>query len=89
MAVFDEESAKYQVLFSVYYLDQKRVLSDNDAYISSASPSCFVYLPAHFYSDENEPSISLSVNKEYLVQHPRELIALEMTKRDKKKMGFQ
>lgn len=89
LAVFNEESAKYHLFFSVYYLDQKRVLSDNDAYVSSTSPSCYLSTPAHFYSNENEPSISLSINKEYLVLHPRELIALEMTKRDKKKMGFQ
>ena len=87
LAVFNKESEKYQILLSNYYLDQKR-FSSNDYYAGTKSPSNFIYLPMHFHTGENEVPVFLEVNKLYEVQHPKDVIALEMSKKEKKKFGF-
>ena len=49
LAVFNKESEKYTVLFSVNYLDEKRITVDvnnNDPQMPVASP--YLYLPAFF-----------------------------------------
>jgi len=84
LAVFTVESPKMMVLFSTLYLEEKKLLSenapDNNAY--------FTYMPTHFWASENEPSSILETQKKYNVQHPKEIVAAEMTKKEKKKMGF-
>lgn len=89
LAVFNKESEKYMVLFSTYYLDEKKVLADNNNSTEIKKPSSFVYMPAHFYADENNKSVELQVDKQYTVQLPKELIAAEMSKKDKKRLGLQ
>lgn len=84
LAVFNKESEKYTVLFSTCYLDEKKLLSDN----SFDNTIYFIYMPTHFYGNENEPSTVLQVKKEYTVQHPGNIIAAEMSKKEKKKFGF-
>ncbi len=84
LAVFTVESPKMMVLFSTLYLEEKRLLSenapDNNAY--------FIYMPTHFWAGENDPASILETQKKYNVQHPKEIVSAEMTKREKKKMGF-
>ena len=77
------------VLFSTYYLDEKKVMMADNNNNEIKKPSSFVYMPAHFYADENNKSVILAINKQYAVQLPKELIAAEMSKKDKKKLGLQ
>jgi hypothetical protein len=84
LAIFNKESEKYILLFSICYLDEKKLLSDN----SFDNTVYFIYMPTYFYENENEPSTVLQVNKEYMVQHPGNIIAAEMTRKEKKKFGF-
>lgn len=86
IAVFNKESARYYLLFSTYYLDQNKV--NNIKAYGSEAPSSYVFLPTHFYAAESEKPARLEINKEYTVQHPKELIVAEMSKRDKKKLGY-
>ncbi len=58
LAVFNRESPKYHILFSVAYLD------------------------------ENKISYSLNLNKDYQVVYSNEVIAAEMSRKEKKKMGL-
>ncbi len=88
LAVFIKESEKYQVLFSTYYLDEKKLLADNNSG-NTSSPSYFVYMPMRFYAGEKDKSVSLQLNDDYAVQHPKAVIAAEISKREKKKLGFQ
>ncbi|HSU29385.1 MAG TPA: hypothetical protein VLJ68_13450 [Chitinophagaceae bacterium] len=80
IAVFNKESEKYYVSVSTFYLDQKKLLKD-DGYTS------YYYLPLHFYIGENDPGI-LQPGKQYDVFHPQAVIAAELSKKEKKKLGF-
>lgn len=89
LAVFNKESEKYTVLFSVYYLDEKRLLADRtgDAILTStASP--YLHLPAVFFQPETGKADVLLLNKRYTAIHPKELVALELSKKEKKKLGL-
>ena len=50
--------------------------------------SNLVYIPTHFYTGANSQLTPLQVNNSYIVQHPKEIITAEMSKKDKKKWGF-
>ncbi|HMK25806.1 MAG TPA: hypothetical protein VK483_07220 [Chitinophagaceae bacterium] len=84
LAIFNKESEKYTLLFSTCYLDEKKLLADN----SPDNKLYFIYIPTHFYGNENEPSTVLQVNNGYTVQHPVNIIAAEMSKKEKKKFGY-
>jgi hypothetical protein len=84
LAIFNKESEKYTLLFSTCYLDEKKLLAEN----SPDNTIYFIYMPTHFYGNENESSTVLQTNKEYTVQHPVNIIAAEMSKKEKKKFGF-
>ncbi len=45
-------------------------------------------MPTHFYGSVAERKSILQTGKEYIVRHPKDIIAEEMTKREKKKFGF-
>ncbi len=84
LAVFNKESDKYRVYFSTCYLDEAKLLAgtvfDNSLY--------YIYMPTRFYGNEGDRLSILQVAKDYTVQHPKEIIASEMTKREKKKYGY-
>src|SRR4029077_2430841 len=84
LAIFTKESPRYMVWFSVTYLDGKKLISDNNP----ENAHYFDYLPTYFYANENEPSTILQISKYYTVQHPKDIIGAEMTKREKKKFGL-
>jgi len=87
LAVFGTNGEKYMVLFSTYYLDEKKLLTDNS--YDDTRPVHFIYMPTHFYADENDRVTKLRVMQQYTVQHPKEIIAAEMNKKEKKKFGYQ
>jgi len=84
LAVFNTESEKYRLYFSLCYLDEEKLIND----IGFNNNLYYVYMPACFYGSENERSGNLQVGKEYTVQHPAVIVSSEMTKREKKKFGF-
>lgn len=87
MAVFSMAAEKYTVLFSIWYSDEKKIMSDHSDSRTS-SLSYLVYMQPHFYVGENSKSVLLQLNKEYNVQHPVEIITAEMSKKVKKKLGY-
>ena len=84
LAVLNKASEKYKLYFSVCYLDEGKLVSaksyDNRAYYS--------YMSTVFYGSDKDRSSQLQINKEYTVQHPKNIIAAEMTKDEKKKFGY-
>jgi hypothetical protein len=91
LAVFNKESERYHVLFSVYYLDEKKTFIDNTNSGSERLPSAYTYLSTAFYLDPADRAGSpegLEVRKEYLAAHPKDIIATELSKKDKKKLGL-
>ncbi|MES2004655.1 MAG: hypothetical protein V4450_09040 [Bacteroidota bacterium] len=89
LAVFNKESEKYTVLFSVYYLDEKRLLADRTGDVPPAgAPIPYLYLPVFFYQPETDKGGLLLLNRRYTATHPKEIIGLELSKKDKKKLGL-
>jgi hypothetical protein len=84
LAVFNNGTEKCRLYFSSCYLDEKKLLTgnvfDNSIY--------YTYVPTHFYGSGEESSSLLQLGKEYTVQHPKEIVAEEMTRREKKKFGL-
>jgi hypothetical protein len=87
LAVFDKESPKYVMMFAVEYLDGKKLLADNGVG-DPATPSFFAYLPAYFYVDASNKARLLEINKQYTVMYSKEVIAAELTKKEKRKLGL-
>lgn len=91
LAVFNKTSEKYHVLFSVYYLDEKKTLVDNTNSNSEKLPSAYTYLSTAFYLDPTDRAGSpagLEISKQYITAHPKEIVATELSKKDKKKLGL-
>ncbi|MDB5230120.1 MAG: Peptidase family [Chitinophagaceae bacterium] len=86
MAVFFTESDKYHVLFSVYYLDDKKVRTSA---INNGKPfSVYTGVPTLFYNGESENPSSLQANKNYKVLFTNDIVTRELTKKEKKRLGF-
>ena len=88
LAVFNKESERYSLLFSVSYLDADKASVNSNFTISEPTISPYVYFSSVFYVDESNKSSSLTINKKYIVLHSREIMGLEMNKKDKKKIGL-
>jgi len=89
IAVFNKESERYEVLFSVEYLDEKRVMAGNT---SDASANLVYYfsLPTVFCVNEDGQTNPLTVmNQTFKISHPKQFIGLELSKKQKKKLGLQ
>lgn len=84
IAVFNKEADRYRVYFSVCFLDEGKLLSGT----SQENTQYYTYIPVVFCGSESERSSHLQSNKEYIVQHPKEIITAEMSKREKKKFGY-
>ena len=84
LAVFNMESPRYMVIFSITYLNEKKLLTENNP----NNVTYYAYLPTYFYAGENDKRTILERNKQYIIQHPQEIIAAEMTKKEKKKFGY-
>jgi hypothetical protein len=83
IAIFNQQSDKYTVLFSVNYLDENKLRNEN------AAALVYSNLPLHFYLGENEKEASLDINKHYVSLHSTEVITQELSKKEKKKLVFQ
>ncbi|MDB5209342.1 MAG: Peptidase family [Sediminibacterium sp.] len=86
LAVFNKESDKYHVLFSVAYLDERKAavnyINDN-----TPKPSFYRYVPVTFATTEITTD-HLEPGKKYTAEQPKEIIGAEMSKKDKKKLGL-
>lgn len=83
IAIFNQQSDKYTVLFSVNYLDENKLRNNNFA------ANVYTYLPLRFYLAEDAKEILLETNKPYVSAHSTEVITQELSKKEKKKLGFQ
>jgi len=81
IAVFNKESEKYRILFSVFYLDEEkiRVEKPTDVYNTMST---------NYYLNENANSTTLIENQKYESVRSIEIITEELSKREKKKFGF-
>lgn len=88
LAIFNQENERYEIFFSVTYLDEKRLLADiNEA---SANQSKYVSLPTLFAVNEEGQTSDLSViSQTFKVFHPKKVIGAELSKKEKKKLGLQ
>ena len=80
-AVFNKESEKYRLIFSVFYLDEEkiRVEKPTDVYNTMST---------NYYLNENANSATLIENQKYESVRSIEIITEELNKREKKKFGF-
>jgi hypothetical protein len=88
LAVFNKPGEKYTMLFSVIYLNEKKAYA-NSNFGASQATTPFNTVAVNFYDSENKKGILLASNNRYLIVHPKEIIGLELSKKDKKKLGFQ
>jgi hypothetical protein len=87
LAVFNKESDKMTLLFTVYYIDEKKALINKDNENESAV-SPYEFVTTNFYTGSNgtEP---LLLNRLYTAIHNKDIIAKELSKKEKKKLGIQ
>jgi hypothetical protein len=81
IAVFNVASQRYTMLFSVYYLDEEKIRTDNIREMMAA-------LPVYYYLNENAPSTNLAENQKYESVKSIEIIGEELSNREKKKIGI-
>lgn len=84
LAVFNKDSEKYVVLFSVCYLDEKKAM----ARTQETPVSSYQYIPTNFYLDETNKSNTPQLIKQYTAAHPKEVVGAELSKKEKKKLGI-
>lgn len=88
LAVFNVETEIYATLFSIAYLDESKVLNPTTN-VNEQNPIYYVSLPVHFYnSEDGVNNLPLTINKTFTVVHPKQLIGLELSKKEKKKLGL-
>lgn len=85
IAVFNKESDKYHVLFSVTYLDEKKLLA---ADLYEMKPVSVYTSLSTVFTDNTSKPVALEPGKKYEVAHPKELVGVELSKKDKKKLGL-
>lgn len=89
IAVFNRESERYEVMFSVNYLDEKKLLADNNTG-TVVNPDYFISLPTLFCVGDNGQTNPLTVtNQTFKISHPKQLVGVELSKKEKKKIGLQ
>jgi hypothetical protein len=81
IAFFNRESEKYMLLFSVFYLDESKLKSENNK-------DNYTLLPTSFYVNDIESSIILQGNQTYTCNKSTKIIVEELSKKEKKKLGF-
>ncbi len=90
IAVFTSESERYEVMFSVSYLDEKALTSTPAIGSSNTAPAYYHYLPTLFCTGEDGQNSNLSIiNQTFKIGYPKELVGTELSKKDKKKLGLQ
>jgi Peptidase family M23 len=79
IAVLGQQSDKFGVFFSVYYLDESKLAAVQK--LAANQPKyIFTYLPVDFHLKNNS---ALEFGQSYVVEHPMDLLKMEMSKREK------
>lgn len=87
LAVFEKGSNTYTLQFTVFYIDEKKALvHDHTAETKTVSP--FEYINPVFYTGAKDAG-SLLIDQVYTVVYDKEIIAKELNKKEKKKLGIQ
>lgn len=90
IAVFTTESERYEVMFSVSYLDEKALLANPTIGNSNIAPAYYHYVPTLFCIGDDGQTSNLSIiNQTFKIGYPKELVGTELSKKDKKKLGLQ
>ncbi len=87
LAFLNKESDKYHVLVSVDYLDEKKLSAYYFKNDLDAKRDYYITLPVKFHIDQNTNAVINKIDA-YTVEHPVNIIAEEMSKKDKKKLGL-
>lgn len=81
IAIFNKAAEKYTLLFSTYYLDESKIRVENPK-------DNFYALPTYYYLNENALTTLLVENQKYECIPSLTIIAEELSKKDKKKLGI-
>jgi hypothetical protein len=81
IAIFNKPADKFQVLFSVLYLDDIQLRAENpiDVYHT---------LPVHYYLNQNALSTTLTIGQRYQSALSLEIISKELSKKELKRFGL-
>lgn len=82
IAIFNKAAEKYNVLYSINYIDEALLRNGNLVEMHKT-------LPAHFYLNENANAETLNAGNTYSGTSARPIIIEELNKREKKKYGFE
>jgi hypothetical protein len=85
IAVFERTGFKFRVLFNVAYLDEGKIATTQGPVEKS---HVYSELTPIFHAGNLEKPDHLQLNKEYQVQQPKEIVAMELSKKERKKMGL-
>jgi hypothetical protein len=89
VAIFSKISEHYTLMFSVFYQDQKKILTmpDNGDNVQNVSHVSFLH-PLFCNDFSGTTNTLLQISNNYVVTHPAKIIGAEMTKKEKKKFGL-
>jgi hypothetical protein len=87
LAVLNKESDKYHLFVSVNYLDEKKLEAYYFKNNLDAKRDYYITLPVKFHIDQTTNTVINKIDA-YTVEHPVNIIAEEMSKKDKKKLGL-
>jgi hypothetical protein len=79
IAVFNKPAEKYQVLFSVLYLDDIKLKTEKPIDV-------YQTLPVHYYLNSNAVSTTLTIGQRYQAEKSIEVITKELSKKELKKL---
>lgn len=85
IAVFERTGFKFRVLFMVSFLDEGKVVA---AQSQEARSHVYNYITPLFHAGNIQQPDHLQLNKEYKVEQPKEIVTMELSKKERKKMGL-
>lgn len=81
IAIFNKAAEKYILLFSTHYLDEGKIRVEN-------AKDYYIALPTYYYLNENALTTTLAENQKYECIQSLPIIAEELSKKEKKKLGI-
>ena len=81
IAIFNKAAEKYTLLFSTHYLDEGKIRVEN-------ARDYLIALPTYYYLNENALTTTLAENQKYDCIQSLPIIAEELSKKEKKKLGI-
>ncbi len=81
IAILNQPAEKYQLLFSVNYLDEIKIKGEQPS-------EAYQTLPVHYYLNNNAVSTTLIIGQKYQAEKSLAIITEELSKKDLKRLGF-